>query len=525
MKRYDLIVIGAGPAGLSGAVAAAKTGMSVIVFDENARPGGQLFKQIHKFFGATEQHARVRGITIGKMLLDEAAKAGITVELNATVTGIFEDKSVSVLKDGAVTHYEAGNILVAAGASEKAIPFEGWTLPGVIGAGAAQTMMNLYGVRPGKRILMLGSGNVGLVVSYQMLQAGCDVAAVVDASPRIGGYGVHASKLSRNGVPFFLSHTVIRAEGKDHVESVTIGEVDRQWKIVPGTEKTFDVDVVCMAVGLNPMSALARMAGAEMMEKGGQVPLVDPYGETTVPGLFAAGDAAGIEEASSAMITGSIAGIAAAKRSGYLDEDSFRKQAQALHNSVGQLRQGTFAPENRGRTDLTKTEEGISLSQNLFRKGYLSDSEVAAFPGVVKKAGVHPVIECTQNIPCDPCQEACSFDCIRVGSNITSLPRVADDAVCRNCGKCVAFCSGQAIFLVNETYDAASASVTIPYEFYPLPEKGETGLALGRDGTPLGKAKIIEVRTSPIFDRTALVTMKVPKELAMLARAYRKETI
>ena len=94
------------------------------------------------------------------------------------------------------------------------VTFEGWTLPGVIGAGAAQTMMNLHGVKPGNRILMLGSGNVGLVVSFQLKQCGCDVVALVDAAPRIGGYGVHAAKVARTGVPFYLSHTIVKAEGK-----------------------------------------------------------------------------------------------------------------------------------------------------------------------------------------------------------------------------------------------------------------------------------------------------------------------
>ncbi len=99
-------------------------------------------------------------------------------------------------------------MVIATGAAENMVPFEGWDLPGVIGAGAAQTMMNLHGVQPGERILMVGSGNVGLVVSFQLLQAGCQVVSVIDAAPRVGGYGVHAAKVARTGVPFYLSHTV-----------------------------------------------------------------------------------------------------------------------------------------------------------------------------------------------------------------------------------------------------------------------------------------------------------------------------
>ena len=201
------------------------------------------------------------------------------------------------------------------------VTFEGWTLPGVIGAGAAQILMNLHGVKPGDRILMLGTGNVGLVVSFQLAQCGCHVEALVDAAPRIGGYGVHAAKLARMGIPFYLSHTIVKADGTDHVTGVTIAEVDERFQFIPGTEKHFDVDTICLAVGLSPMSQLLKMAGCRMEDnprKGGQVPIVDEYGQTSVPGIFVAGDVSGIEEASSAMIEGRIAGIAAADYLGFI---------------------------------------------------------------------------------------------------------------------------------------------------------------------------------------------------------------
>ena len=166
MKRYELIVIGAGPSGLSAAIEAAKRGMKVVVFDENEKPGGQLFKQIHKFFGSKEHHAKIRGFKIGEALLEEAAKAGVEVVLNATVIGLYQDKEVNVRILDSIHHYKGDTIIVATGAAENMVVFEGCTLPGVIGAGAAQTMMNLHGIQPGKKILMLGSGNVGLVVSY-----------------------------------------------------------------------------------------------------------------------------------------------------------------------------------------------------------------------------------------------------------------------------------------------------------------------------------------------------------------------
>ena len=523
MKRYELIVIGAGPAGLSAAIEGAKAGMHVIVFDENARPGGQLFKQIHKFFGSKEHKAKIRGFRIGQMLLKEAEEVGVTVCLNATVLGIFPEKRVTVRYADHIEQYSGDNIIVATGAAENMILFDGWTKPGVIGAGAAQTMMNLHGVQPGQKILMVGSGNVGLVVSYQLLQAGCEVVALIDAAPRVGGYGVHAAKVARYGVPFYLRHTIVRAEGTDKVEGAVIAEVDSKFQPIPGTEKHLDIDTICLAVGLSPMSQVLRMSGCEIEDTpGGLVPKTSEYGETTIPGLFAAGDVAGIEEASSAMIGGRIAGLAAAHRAGYLPEDSFKQQAQAARDSLSQLRQGMFAKENRGRTDLTETEEGYALSKNLLAKGYVEEEELKAFPAASATVhGVHPVIECTQNIPCNPCQDACKFGCIMVGKQITNIPVVDREKKCTGCGMCVASCSGQAIFLVNDDFDEERSTVTLAYEFFPYPEKGQTGTALDRSGKPVCEAEVISLRKSPATDGTALLTIAVPKEFSMKARAFR----
>ncbi len=523
MKRYEVLIIGAGPSGLSAAIEAAKRGLSVIVFDENEKPGGQLFKQIHKFFGSKEHHAKIRGYKIGEDLLKEAAAAGVEVLLNATVVGLYADKEVNVKIGDAIYHYKGDTVIVATGASENMVTFPGWTLPGVIGAGAAQTMMNLHGIQPGKKVLMLGTGNVGLVVSFQLLQAGCEVVALVDAAPRIGGYGVHAAKVARTGVPFYLSHTIVEAHGKDHVTGVTISEVDSRFKPISGTERYFEVDTICLAVGLSPMSQLFKMSGCQMEDnpkRGGQVPVVDEYGQTSTDGVFAVGDVAGIEEASSAMIEGRMAGVCVSEYLGYIKKKEKETALELLKEDLNSLRQGMFAPENRGKK-IEKTDEGIEISDNLLGKGYISDNEIERFPGVVHKVGVHPVVECTQNIPCNPCQDACLKGCISIGKNITNLPFVKDGAECINCGMCVASCSGQAIFLVDEDLGDGMASVTIPYEFYPLPEVGTKGIGLGRNGEQLCEAQVISIKSEKVFDHTNLLTMKVPKEYSMKARFFK----
>lgn len=525
MKRYNLAIIGAGPAGLSAAIQAKKCGMDkVAVFDENVRPGGQLFKQIHKFFGSKEHKAKIRGFKIGDQLLEEAARLGVDVHLNAVVAGIYHPmKRLGVIEKDCLINYSADNIIIATGANENFIPFEGWTLPGVIGAGAAQTMMNLHGVQPGKKILMVGSGNVGLVVSFQLLQAGCEVSAIIDAAPRIGGYGVHSSKVARTGVPFYLSHTIICAEGTDKVTGAVVAEVDSNFKPIPGTEKHFDVDTICMAVGLTPMSKLATMAGCKMIDKGGMVPQTDQFGETSIDGLYAAGDVAGIEEASSAMITGRISALAACRKDKYVTDSEFEIAYEELVNSINKLRKGMFSHENKGRTDLLKTDEGIDLSISLLKNGYVGDEEIERFTGIIKTKGIHPVIECTQNIPCNPCQETCKFGCINVGEDITSLPSVNQENKCTGCGMCVAGCSGQAIFLVNDDFEPGYSTVTIPYEFLPHPKTGEKGFALSRSGEKLCAAEVIEVRDIPAYDHTVLLTIKVPRIMSMNARFYREK--
>lgn len=520
MKRYDLIVVGAGPSGLCAAIEAARYGLNVVVFDENSRPGGQLFKQIHKFFGSKEHGAKLRGITIGEDLLREASEAGVDVELDSVVMGIFPEKEVLIHQGDHIIHCKADAIIVAAGASENAIAFDGWTLPGVIGAGAAQMFMNLNGVKPGNKVLMVGTGNVGLVVSFQLLQAGCEVVALVDAAPRVGGYGVHASKLARTGVPFYTSHTIKKAEGTDHVTGVTIAQVDEHFQFIEGTDKHFDVDTICLAVGLSPQSQLLAMAGCDMKEAGGRVPCIDERGATSVAGIYAAGDCAGIEEASSAMIEGRIAAVSAAEYLGFLDSEQ-ADQALKLHfAALDRLRIGMFAPQNRGKV-FTETEEGIPLSQSLLKKGFVTDEEVDSFGGQPHKSGWHAVIECTQNIPCNPCQDVCPRQCINVGDNITSLPTINVDAQCSNCGKCVAFCPGQAIFLVNEDMGDGTAQVTLPYEFLPLPDVGASGLALDRSGQTVCTATVVKVQNPKAFDHTPLLTMSIPKEFVHQARFFK----
>ena len=342
----DVAVVGGGPAGLSAAIYAARVGANVLLMDENYRLGGQLIKQTHKFFGSKDLYSGIRGIEIARILEDEVRSLpNIEVMLGAEVFGFYEGRILGVLRDNKVVKVKAKTIVFATGASENFLVFENNDLPGVMGAGAAQTLMNVYGIKPGNSVLMVGAGNVGLIVSYQMLQAGIEVKAIVEAMPRIGGYVVHAAKVRRYGVPILTSHTIKRALGRDHVEGATIVKLDENWNEIPGSERDIEVDTICLAVGLNPSSQLLFQAGCEMRyipELGGEVALRDENLETTVEGVFVAGDLSGIEEASTAILEGRIAGISAAMKVVGVSSEWIKKREE-MKAMLKEIRSGPFS--------------------------------------------------------------------------------------------------------------------------------------------------------------------------------------
>lgn len=349
MKTSQIVIIGAGPAGLAASIEAAKAGAQVTLIDENARPGGQLFKQIHKFFGSKEHRAGVRGVDIGRQLLLENEKLGVEVLLDSPVHALYKDKSLSYIHQGCEHRIQGEKIILAAGASENALAFPGCTLPGVMGAGAAQTMINVHRVLPGQKILMIGSGNVGLIVSYQLMQAGAKVAALIEAAPQIGGYGVHAAKIRRAGVPVYLNHTVTRAWGADGVQAAEIIRLDN-WKPVAGTEKTLDVDTICIAAGLTPLTELAWLAGCQFTfipALGGHVPKHDRNMQTTVGGIYIAGDISGVEEASTAMEEGRLAGVACAESLGLYSPEQATVLKEEIWARMDALRTGPFGEKRR----------------------------------------------------------------------------------------------------------------------------------------------------------------------------------
>lgn len=365
MIHTQLLIIGGGPAGLKAAQMASEAGIQTIIVDRDSALGGQLRKQTHKFFGSQAQYAHMRGTAIATHLSEYlVANEHITILTQATVVGLYRDKVATIYHHHTYKKIKAEMIILACGASEKALAFENNDLPNIMGAGALQTLVNINQVVPGKRLVMIGSGNIGLIVAYQMLQAGMHVQAIIEAKACIGGYEVHAAKLQRLGVPIYLQHSIKRAIGDDKVTAIEIMKVDDHFQALKHSPTIIETDVVCIAVGLSPLHHLASMLNvksAYITSLGGLVPLVDDTFQTSVAGVYACGDMIGIEEASSAMMEGCLAGLYAAQACQH-PHPHHASLVAYYHEQLAQLRSGPHG---------LKTQVGIAEA----KKRWLDDDK------------------------------------------------------------------------------------------------------------------------------------------------------
>lgn len=350
MLYFDVLVVGGGPAGMSAALVAANKGANVILIDSGKQLGGQLVKQTHRFFGSEHEYAGTRGIDIAEELRQQVfANPRIDVRSDSVVLAAYSDGLITFLYGQEYCKVRAEQVIIACGASEKMLPFVNNDLPGVYGAGAVQTLMNVHGIVPGQKVLMVGAGNIGLIVSYQLIQAGVEVAAIIDAADAVGGYLVHASKVRRLGVPIKTRYTISRALGEHQVEGAVIQQVDDNFKPIAGTEEQLDVDTVCLSVGLSPLRDLLGLYKCQLKHVprlGGWVPVHDKYMETSVPGVYVAGDVACIEEASSAMVEGNIAGLSAVIALG-IGRGDLKAEREQMVKELDSLRSGPVGEKIR----------------------------------------------------------------------------------------------------------------------------------------------------------------------------------
>lgn len=360
MIQSEITIIGGGPAGLMAAIHAAEAGAQVLIIDRSDRLGGQLIKQTHKFFGSREVYAGERGFEIAHILISQAFRTpGITIWKGASVLGCYPDGVLTVKRDNSFCVIKSRKVIIATGAAEKTLVFPNNDLPGIYGAGAVQTLMNVYGVLPASRIVMVGAGNIGVIVAYQLLQAGVEVAAIIEAAPEAGAYHVHAAKVKRCGVSIITSSTIKEAHGENRLEGVTIHKLDSRFNPIHGTEEYIHADGLCMAVGLSPLTELLWQARCNMEyvpELGGYVPWRNSDLMTTCPDIYVAGDVAGVEEASTAMAEGRLAGMHAAFSLGF-KKDNFTEEYQQAMSQLNALRAGPLSLKIRQGLMKVRIEE------------------------------------------------------------------------------------------------------------------------------------------------------------------------
>jgi NADPH-dependent 2,4-dienoyl-CoA reductase/sulfur reductase-like enzyme/bacterioferritin-associated ferredoxin/Pyruvate/2-oxoacid:ferredoxin oxidoreductase delta subunit len=462
----DVLIIGGGPAGLSAAIELGKNGIDVLVVDDKQQLGGKLVLQTHRFFGSIENvHAGTRGIEIAAKLDGELSSYhSVSIWKNSVAVAVFSDKTVGVMKNGKEYILVHPKILLSTtGAREKSLMFKGNTLPGVMGAGAFQTIVNRDLVKISERLFIIGGGNVGLIAGYHALQAGIEVAGLAEALPQCGGYLVHRDKLARFGVPIYTSHTILAANGSERVESVTIAEVDTGFSPIPGTEKTIECDAVLIAVGLEPVNEFFVKAREFGMD------------------AYAAGDAEEIAEASVAMITGKIRGMEIARR--------------------------------LGRTELEVPAEWLKSVEILKSKPGRVINEIHG----TNESGVVPVIHCTQEIPCDPCSRLCQQELIRIAlDDIRKIPQfIGSEGACKGCFKCLVGCPGLAITLVDYRKNSDNPLVSIPLEFGEDSVKnGEIVALVNTTGTVLGAFPVYRILGGKSLNGTWILQVNVPKSIA-----------
>jgi NADPH-dependent 2,4-dienoyl-CoA reductase/sulfur reductase-like enzyme/ferredoxin len=466
--RVPVLIIGGGPAGLSAAIELGKRRIEALVIDDKHRLGGKLILQTHRFFGSIEAvYAGTRGIDIATRLeKDVRSFPSLKVWLQSAALAVFSDKKVGVFFEGREYKLVSPDVLlVTAGAREKNLAFPGNTLPGVYGAGAFQTLVNRDLVKPASRLFIVGGGNVGLIAGYHALQAGISVVGLVEVMPECSGYKVHRDKLARLGVPIYTSHTVLSANGSESVESVTVGRVDKRFRPIAGTERSFACDTLLVAVGLDPVNEF-----------------YDKAREFGLP-AFAAGDAEEIAEASAAIFSGKIRGL---------------EVARSLGHDVGEISVDWYST-----ADILKSKPG-------------GTSPEAVPPW---ESGVFPVLHCNQEIPCDPCTAVCPNKLIDIDkTDIRLLPEFVanrDGKGCTGCEKCVAICPGLAITMVDYRKNAEFPTVAIPFEF--LKETlhvGETVVVEDTDGQALGRVEVEAVKAIKANDRTMIIKVRAPREYA-----------
>lgn len=295
MQSYDIVVIGGGPAGLAAAAEAKRSGIdSILILERDHELGGILNQCIHNGFGLHTFKEELTGPEYAKRFMDQVFELGIEYKLNTMVMDITDTKVVTAMnKTDGMFQIQAKAVILAMGCRERprgALNIPGYRPAGIFSAGTAQRLVNIEGYLPGREVVILGSGDIGLIMARRMTLEGAKVKVVAELMPYSGGLKRNIVQcLDDYGIPLKLSHTVVDIEGKERVTGITIAEVGPDMKPIPGTEEHYSCDTLLLSVGLLPENELSKTAGVELstITSG---PVVNDALETSVEGIFACGN-------------------------------------------------------------------------------------------------------------------------------------------------------------------------------------------------------------------------------------------
>ena len=295
MEQYDLVVVGGGPAGLAAAVAARENGVeSILILERESRLGGILNQCIHNGFGLHTFHEELTGTEYAYRYIERVKELGISYKVSAVVTDITPQKRITAAVRGeGLLEIEARAVILAMGCRERsrgALNIAGTRPAGIYSAGTAQYFVNVQGFLPGKEVVILGSGDIGLIMARRMTLEGAKVRCVVEIQPKSGGLQRNIVQcLEDYGIPLILNHTVVEIHGDKRLTGVTIAAVDERKKPVAGTEEVIACDTLLLSVGLIPENELTRKLPVTMLKETGG-PQVDEKMQTQLPGVFACGN-------------------------------------------------------------------------------------------------------------------------------------------------------------------------------------------------------------------------------------------
>jgi len=355
---------------LGAALEASNAGVEVVLIDEYPTLGGHYYKQVPDAFRLKKLQAESEEYVEGVELVNQVKSSPVEVSSSTLVWSVFQDGTLGLQRANRTEELKPRKLILAPGAQEAPVAFPGWTLPGVMMGGAAQALMVTQRVLPGRRAVLAGVGPLQLKVASQLLEAGGAVLDILEASstPPVSVENAFRSlghwakmrqgmkywlTLKKARTPYHHNHVPVRALGTDHLEAVVVAQVDADWRVVQGTERTVEADLLCLSYGFVPTSQLTRLRGCRLDyagRAGGWVTWHDADQQTSVPGVYVAGEVGGIGGAEVAIEEGRIAGLAAARALGKLGADGGGKREAQCRKRLSHARE--FAEVTAGMMQL-----------------------------------------------------------------------------------------------------------------------------------------------------------------------------